>query len=134
MAVVYRARIVSGFALLVSSVTYMTGMPCPTAKETASSVIFRSLSSVQSSAKNRTDDEPMKVQASMGMPARCEISMMGTMSFRRVRAAQLGRMRTVAQSFVVEAYVATRRRHVWLNQVPVVNQLVIQLSVPPQYK
>jgi hypothetical protein len=37
-------------------------------------------------------EEPRKVQASMAMPARCEISAMGRMSFWCVRAAQLGRI------------------------------------------
>ena len=32
------------------------------------------------------------MQASMGMPARCEISAIGIMSFLCVRAAQLGRI------------------------------------------
>src|SRR5215470_10970064 len=64
----------SGFARVVSSVTYMTGRPWPTAKVTASSVICKSFSSVQSSAKNRTDDEPMNVHASIAMPARYDIT------------------------------------------------------------
>src|SRR5919202_1863491 len=79
---------VSGSARVVSSVTNMTGRPSETAKATASSVSFRSLSSVQPSAKKRMKEEPRKVQASMAMPARCEISAMGRMSFWCVRAAQ----------------------------------------------
>src|SRR5215212_9346210 len=71
----------------------MTGKPSETAKVTASSVSFRSLSSVHSSAKKRMKEEPRKVQASIGMPARCEMSAMGRMSFWCVRAAQLGRIR-----------------------------------------
>ena len=81
---------ISGLARVVSSVTYYTGSPWLTANDTASSVICSNFSSVQSSAKNRTEDEPMKVHASIGIPARCEISTMGTMSLRCVRAAQLG--------------------------------------------
>ena len=55
---------------MVSSVTYMTGRFCETANVTASSVRTSSFSNVQSSAKNLTGDEPIKVQASISMPAR----------------------------------------------------------------
>ena len=89
IAVEYSRRSVSGSARVVSSVTYMTGSPSPTANVIASSVSFSSWSSVQPSAYCRSGLEPMNVQHSIARPARCEISTIGLMSAITVRAAQL---------------------------------------------
>ena len=80
----------AGCARTVSSVTYITGRPWPTAKETASSVCRSIVSSVQFSAYWRIGEEPMNVHTSIGMPAFCETSITGVMSCSRVRAAQFG--------------------------------------------
>ena len=67
-------RSVSGSARVVSSVTYITGRPSPTANAIASSVSCSSWSMVHPSAYCRSGLDPMKAQHSIGMPARCEIS------------------------------------------------------------
>ncbi len=92
IAVVYIRRIWSGWARVVSSVTYMTGRPSRTARDTASSDICSIRSKSQSSVYCRMGEEPMKQDTSIGMPTFCEISMIGRMSAATVRAAQLGRI------------------------------------------
>ena len=73
---------------MVSSVTYMTGRPCFTAKVTASSDTRTILSRVQSSAYCRMLDEPMKVAASIGTPTSSDTRTIGSTSAMTVRAAQ----------------------------------------------
>src|SRR3989442_960158 len=92
IAAPYNAFRASGFARVVSSVTYMTGRPCLTAYVTASSVDARMRSRVQSSAYCRIGDEPMNVAASMGMPTSWETRTIGSTSAITVRAAQFGKM------------------------------------------
>ena len=92
MAAVSSTRRSSGDERTVSSVTYITGRFSPTAKPTASLVKRRMWSRSHSSAYWRTGLEPIKTQASMGMPVSWLTSAMGWMSTIRVRAAQLGRM------------------------------------------
>ena len=77
-------------ARVVSSVTNITGSPSLTANSTASRVSLSMRSSVHPSAYWRIGEEPMKQEASMAMPVRCEISTIGWMSAITVRAAQLG--------------------------------------------
>ncbi len=89
IAAEYRRRSVSGSARVVSSVTYMTVSPSPTANVIASSVSRSSWSIVQPSAYCRSGLEPMNVQHSIARPARCEMRAIGSMSARTVRAAQL---------------------------------------------
>ena len=89
IAAEYRRRSVSGSARVVSSVTYMTVRPSPTANVMASSVRRSSWSIVHPSAYWRSGLEPMNVQHSIARPARCEIAAIGSMSATTVRAAQL---------------------------------------------
>ena len=79
----------SGWARVVSSVTYITRRPSCTANVIASSVLRSSHSSVQPSAYWRIGELPMNRQASIGTPVRCWISAIGRMSSTWVRAAQL---------------------------------------------
>jgi hypothetical protein len=81
MAAVYIFSTSSGLARVVSSVTYITGSPSETANSTAFADCRTIQSRSHSSANWRMGDDPMKVQASMGMPTRWEISAMGRMSF-----------------------------------------------------
>ncbi len=76
---------------MVSSVTYMTGSPSPTANAIASSVSFSSWSIPQPSAYCRSGLDPMNVQHSISTPVRCAISTTGLMSAITVLAAQLAR-------------------------------------------
>jgi len=88
IAVVYSARIVSGSARVVSSVTNITGKPSFTATSlplrSFQKFVERPLFGVETN--RRRADERAGLD---GMPARREISTMGMMSFLCVRAAQL---------------------------------------------
>jgi len=101
IALAYSARMVSGRARVVSSVTNITGRPCETANVTAASLAFSIFSSVQSSAYCRIGEEPMKVAASIGIPTFWETSTIGSMSPTTVRAAQLGAMASRASRISV---------------------------------
>ena len=68
MAVVYICRMWSGCARIVSSVTYITGRPSRTARDTASSVMRNIRSRSQSSVYCRIGEEPMKQATSIGKP------------------------------------------------------------------
>ncbi|KPK05895.1 MAG: hypothetical protein AMS20_05520 [Gemmatimonas sp. SG8_28] len=77
IAAVSRVRRSSGFARMVSSVTYMTSRPSPTANWTASVVWRRMWARSHSSAYWRIGLDPMNTHASIGTPVRCTTSAIG---------------------------------------------------------
>ncbi len=125
IAVEYRARSESGSARVVSSVTYITGRPSPTAKVIASSVSFSNWSRVQPSAYCRSGLDPMNVQHSIGIPARCETSAIGLISAITVRAAQFAC--TLNRPFAISRASRSTSRTTW---APAPGKPISAVSIP----